>query len=572
MIDFDLTKGLIYEGSTEFLVNELFPRIRNYNHKMRILYKSKENLSMRQLMNLFIDSWKKFKIFDFFILLPNDTNQNSSIFAFKIFHKEQTLNQLVKFDTSDLESFDDFRKFENEKIGSLNGFELQVVIFRFMMVCDGNEYRNGTLDINSLKFQDAENLKILSKYANFSVKLVNSPDKILYGYQDSNFKLTGSLGMSEYEHVDLAANSRIIAEYNTSNNLFLFPTTSIKLKFCVPRKLWLDINLISAMTNLFDYAMLWSFPIIFAFSPFLLIGIEIIHGRRSNYFEALTHYFLMIFAIMTSVSISMPNRWSLRLIIMGVILFWLNIGSIYSGKMIEFLNTNYGLKQISSIEEMSRAKLDLKIPYPMITLFENEVENMTFNYKLIHDVVKHGRTLERNGDRMAFIDVYNMDELINSKRHGLMFLDFIIEFLERSHYDNQGNEYITHFDETPYEFYWAMTVPKTSPFVSLFNKILIRSFEAGIAKYQMNQAKIGNDLIMIRRIKLGRIPNDEVKPISLTQLFSILFIYGWSIFGCFVVFVAEVLHHKIRNHCRRRRSEVLILRKLHTTSTTNNIN
>lgn len=240
--------------------------------------------------------------------------------------------------------------------------------------------------------------------------------------------------------------------------------------------------------------------------------------------------------------------------IIGVVLFWLNIGSIYSGKMIEFLNTNYGLKQISSIEEMSRAGLQIKIPYPMITLFELEVENMTRHHKFIHDIVKQGRQLERNKDRLAFIDIHNMDELINSKRYGLMWLDFIIEFLERSHYDSSGNEYMTHFDETPYEYYWAMTVPKTSPYIPIFNKILQRSFEAGIAKYQMNQAKIGNDLIMIRRLKAGKIQSDEVQPISLSQIFPILMIYAWCLFGSVVIFIAELLFREMKSRldCSKR--------------------
>lgn len=115
---------------------------------------------------------------------------------------------------------------------------------------------------------------------------------------------------------------------------------------------------------------------------------------------------------------------------------------------------------------------------------------------------------------------------------------------------------MTHFDETPYEYYWAMTVPKTSPFVPLFNKIMIRAFEAGIAKYQMNQAKIGNDLIMIRRIKSGKMPNDDVRPLSLTQILSLLFIYAWCKGGCILVFFAEILHEKMRNRWSWRKRNV----------------
>lgn len=557
MIDFDLNKGMIIEGSLQFILEIAFPRVAVFNHKMRILLLICDEISDIDLIRMFNDTWEKFKIFDIFLInLHDNENDKLTVYSYFTFHSSLPENRLVKFNfTASRPSpgFDSLRQFIKETRSNLNGFKLRAVIFPFMMVCSASRFSNGSLNFDSLKYQDAENLKILSKFANFTVKLVDSPDKILHGFQNSNNKFTGSLGMVEYENADLAANSRTVAEYNTSNSLFLFPTTTMKLKFAVPKKLKVDINLISSMINLFDSYMLWSFPLIFMFTPFLLIAIEIIYGRRSSIFEATSRYYLMIFAIMTSVSINIPNHWTLRLVIIGVVLFWLNIGSIYSGKMIEFLNTNYGLRQIKSIDEMSRAQLEIKIPYPMITLFEQKVDNMTKHHKFIHDVVVHGRQLEKNKDRMAFIDIHNMDEMINSKRYGLMFLDFIIEFLEQSHYDEAGNERMTHFDETPYEYYWAMTVPKTSPFVPIFNRILQRSFEAGIAKFQMNQARIGNHLIMIRRLKAGKIPSDDVQPISLNQIFPILMIYAWCVLSSVAIFIAEFIFHKLKSrfNCTR---------------------
>jgi hypothetical protein len=74
----------------------------------------------------------------------------------------------------------------------------------------------------------------------------------------------------------------------------------------------------------------------------------------------------------------------------------------------------------------------------------------------------------------------------------------------------------------------------------------MRISEAGIPKYQMNMALTDNDLIYIRRMKEGKVPNNGLKSISLQQLYSVFHVYLISIGTCLCIFIAEIALHKFK--------------------------
>lgn len=520
------------------MVNLVFPKISKFNPKIRFLVLSTDKKPF-DLQKMFVDAWKLFKIYDLFIAHLEDFQKHFddfSVFAF------DTFNELSKNRLIELKIYSNFttnlEKFQKDRHSNLNGRKLKVVLFRFMMVCEGIEYQNGSYNIESLKYQDAEALKILSKVANFSIEFVKSQDNVNHGYQTSNFTFTGSLGMVEHELVDLAANSRLVAEYNTSNTLCLFPLTTTKLKFTVPKKLWNEVNIMLSIYNLFDNSLKLSFLAMFLVLPLLVYTFDKFNGSMES---SLIKNYLMFYSIMSFVSVKLPSYWPSRFVTGSAVIVWLVIGNTYAGKMIEFLNTNYRLKQISSIEEMTKTNLDVKIPYPMAVLFEGNFVNATTSHSFINKIVKKSRELEKVGDKMAFIDVENMGEMIRSRNYALFFLENLIELLEKSYYDDNGNDLITHIEETPYEYYYAFSVPKTSPFVNRFNEILSNTFEAGIAKHQMNFAKAETDLILIKRLKSGKLQSNIVKSISFNQLHSTFYLFGLSLIVCFCVFLLETL-------------------------------
>ncbi|KAG5671016.1 hypothetical protein PVAND_001236 [Polypedilum vanderplanki] len=524
MMDFDTTRGLIYHGSSEKLLNEVFPKIASFNPKIRFLIIITDEEFEELLIKIFTDAWEKFRIFDIFIIYDEefkDFFQLFNIYGFYLFRPKPQLIQIeVPFLFGDgLERLENFKQ---TRFNKLEGYELKVVLFTFIMVCEGQVDENGNFILETLRLQDSEILKILSKFADFKIKFVKSPDGINHGYQASNNTFTGSLGMVEYERADFAANARLVAEYNTSNSLCLFPTTTTKLKFSVPKKYWDEVNILTGIYKFLDDKLKLAILILGLVLPILAYICDYISGVKQNsFFNEVTLYYTKFQAIMSFVSVKLPKNWSSRCIVGSVVLFWLIIGNTYSGKMIEFLNTNSGLKQIESIDELMQSDLIVKIPYPMASLFEGNFENTSRSHQLINKIVTKSREMEKIGDPNAFVDVHNMAEMIRSKKYALLFLDNLIDHVEKFYYNSKGNNIMTHIEETPYEYYYATSVPKTSAFVERFNEIIMKSFEAGISKYQMSEAMIDNDLFYIKRMKEGKVPDNSIKSISFNQVFKI---------------------------------------------------
>lgn len=265
------------------------------------------------------------------------------IYAYNPFSNDDKLVKFL-FDYNFVKEFLVLKSFMKNRYQDLNQFPLRVVLFRFMMVCYGERDAEGNLILSSLKFQDSETLKILSKMANFKIKFVKSPDGIKHGYQTSNYTFTGSLGMVEYENADIAANIRLVAEYNTTNTLCLFLTTTTKLKFSVPKKYWDEVNILSGVYNFLDDGLKISILVMFLTLPLLLFFLNLIGGCKKSFFDAITSCYLKYFGIMSFVSVELENYWTSRYVYGGILLMWITIGNTYSGKMIEFLNTNGCLK------------------------------------------------------------------------------------------------------------------------------------------------------------------------------------------------------------------------------------
>lgn len=555
MIDYDATLGMILFGDHVTVINDYMPELKKLNPKIRFLLLLNDEFSREILRKTFEVAFQQFGISDVFIVFAYDFKkffEPFSVYAFNTFEAGDITDRIIEinFSFDFAPGIEDLREIVENRYKNLGGYVLRVVLFKFMMVCEGTQFKNGSFDISTLKYQDAELLKILAKSANFSIKFVTSADGVNHGYQTSNFTFTGSLGMVEYEKADFAANARLLAEYNTSNTLNLFPTVPMSLKFMVPRKYATDVNILVGLYNFLDDGLKISILAMFIVIPAFVYALD--SQGTSNTFstEALIRTYLMFYSIMTFVSVKLPLRWSSRHVTGAVVIVWLIIGNTYAGKMIEFLNTNFGLKQIGSIQEIVESSMEVKIPYPFAILFEGNFENSTESHLFMNKIANKGRELESRGDRMAFIDVENMAEMIRSRKYALMFLDNLIGFLEKSFYDESGNDILTHIDETPYQYYYASSVPKTSPFVQRFNEIAMFVFEAGIPKYQRSLAEGDTDLIYIRRI-MKNPPDSGAKPMSLKQFASIFYLLVYGLVACSIVFFVEVLIEKIRKSLRK---------------------
>lgn len=272
MIDYDATIGLIFFADHESVIDDFWPLLKKLNPKMRFLVFLNDEFSREILKKTFEVAFHNFGISDVFIVFTNEFEnffEAFHVYAFNTFEAGEIRDRIIEinFPFDFKPGIEDLNEIVENRYKNLGGFELRVVLFKFMMVCEGIQFKNGSFDISTLKYQDAEILKILAKSANFSIKFVTSPDGVNHGYQTSNYTFTGSLGMVEYEKADFAANARLLAEYNTTNTLNLFPTVPMSLKFMVPRKYATDVNILVGLFNFLDDGLKFSILAMFIVLP-----------------------------------------------------------------------------------------------------------------------------------------------------------------------------------------------------------------------------------------------------------------------------------------------------------------
>lgn len=105
MMDFDTTSGLIYHGSAENLINNLFSKIGSSNPKIRILIFLDGDAEKDLLAKIFLVAWQKHRVCDLLIVIDNE---------FKKFFKTFNLYSNNLF-TNDIE-----RKLETLEFSSIS--------------------------------------------------------------------------------------------------------------------------------------------------------------------------------------------------------------------------------------------------------------------------------------------------------------------------------------------------------------------------------------------------------------------------------------------------------------------
>lgn len=116
-------------------------------------------------------------------------------------------------------------------------------------------------------------------------------------------------------------------------------------------------------------------------------------------------------------------------------------------------------------------------------------------------------------------------------------------------YDPKTGEDIIHvIKESPISFLTSYVVPKTSPFVSKLNKLIIYSRECGIFERTSQNLK---NYLQMRRVKRfidfsssGRV---EEKKITLVHMKNVFLYYLVCVSVCCVAFLYEVLYAKLKH-------------------------
>lgn len=187
-LDFDTSKGVVYSGSTQSLTENLFPKLKLFNPKMRIILLL---LDFDELLipTVLLEAWEQFKLLNIYIV--DYRNEQKIVYGFNPFNKT-----FVNFNfhlKKQAEFRDQFESFARHRVRNLFEYSLRTTFFKFFMVADGETDDAGNFKLDSLRFSNGEALRILSKVANFTVEFVKTLDGVTYGWKTANGSYTGNV-------------------------------------------------------------------------------------------------------------------------------------------------------------------------------------------------------------------------------------------------------------------------------------------------------------------------------------------------------------------------------------------
>lgn len=251
------------------------------------------------------------------------------------------------------ENFDQMRQFLSERLSNLHEYPLRVNVFDFPMVSKAERGHNG--EVTHYSYVDGETVQIIGEKLNFTIIYVDSGDGVQYGFQLDDGNFTGSLGLLEYEQVDLAGNPRLIANYNTKKALFLQPITMMRLSFIIKKRktqkllivfIYSQYDKISTIIGVF---LSLSLPLVYA----LIIKYErkIVNGhipeKNRVLKSSIAKSVLYIHALLHGVSMSHSHGRATRITVGMVLFYGLVVSSLYQSSITKNLNTNAVRKELT---------------------------------------------------------------------------------------------------------------------------------------------------------------------------------------------------------------------------------
>ena len=441
------------------------------------------------------------------------------------------------------ENLIDMEIFQRQRITNLQQFPLKISIFEYEMKSVAVYDASG--NISHYTYADGEVISTIAKIMNFTPVYKSILNQPKYGFQTPKGEFVGNLGDLEYGRVDLMANPMLIQNYNTTKSGFLQPMTIFKLVFIVKKRFEYKKILKTVFTQLDTLSLTISTSIFLLLPPIYLFiyttELRVLKiKRKADSVKTL----LYVLALESCVSMKHSMMTASRITV-AVILFNTLMGSaILQGNLVMELNSERNIGRIKKIDQLIEQDFSVGMEHGLTYSFQEESDN-----KVSRMLKKYSGNLTRASyNSHEAIDLLKKDNKFAYLWGSEMTGSYLNNF-----YDNVTgeNEFET-VPESPFEFYLAMMVPKSSPFIDRINELINFYVETGLYHYHTKVASDDNDKIWINRIKSNFIPKRSERFLKMDDINDIFIVYvGLNLFCC-LVFISEVIFNffKTRFACK----------------------
>lgn len=440
----------------------------------------------------------------------------------------------------------DFDQFISSRARNLHMFPVRVSIFDYPMVSKPEYDENGR--ISHYSYVDGETIATMAKYMNFTPLYVE-PEYAKYGFQFANGTFCGSLGDIEYGKAELAANPKLISNYNTENAIFLQPITTDKLMFII-RKRETKKAIIFAIYSEYDQASQIMNLTLLLILPVAYIFVSRTEQKLHNPGQKVTSIgrsLMLIYAISYNISTKLPKGDCARVVISTAVFYTLIVNTLLQSTIIKNLNTNKEFGKITTIEQLASEGYTIKMPGYLVQIFKQPGLN------------KVSWMLEKTKQKHSDLDSDGYDlEKIMPKNKKIAFLwteMYAANYLDQFYDKDTGQNLFEAVPEPAFEFYIALMAPKHSPLIESFNDFMLRYIESNVGFHHVSMAVSEIDRFRIQRIKEGIVPRQKTNAIKFKDVNSVFVLYVSCVLVATVVFITEVLISRCKSYLNNKKSK-----------------
>ncbi|RZC35198.1 hypothetical protein BDFB_012556 [Asbolus verrucosus] len=349
----------------------------------------------------------------------------------------------------------------------------------------------------------------LAKHLNFDLVVDENLDNEPFGRVLPNGTITGSLGDVVNRKVLFSGNGRFLMDYGTTEIEFTVPFDADRFCLVTPKA-----PEVPRWKTLFNCFKIWSW-----FFIFVVYVVCVIFWYFLGQTENITRVVYEIFSFLVGIPSKIVPSISQLLFLTSCLMFNITIVGIIQGSFFTSFTTTIFYQDINTIEDLVQSEIPV-------------ASNFWFLIQDESDLIKRlkEKTVKINGKILDSIAYHRNVAGFNRKQN--------LELLVKTEYMGTDGIPLVHIvNECITSYFIVSIVPKGSPFLIVFNRVITKLFEGGLTSKWYND--VAHGLISEKRLKSDK--DNEFDSFSLYDIQVAFYVVILGHICSILVFFCEII-------------------------------
>jgi hypothetical protein len=358
----------------------------------------------------------------------------------------------------------------------------------------------------------------------------------------ANGSLTGILQLTDTRVVEISVYNRLVTNLGKCNVAYLRSINRPPLVYILLKRQPVPTDVLFTVFHpnavVYQVAFLASSAVIW-----WAVEISTVGGKRRSAVRVI----LDLISTLYNIGISeIHTRLSFRIVFAMVLLYAFMVNNVYQGQVVSKLNSPLHTNDPQTLDQLLASGIPMHSHIRSSDLYPPD--NQT----------SHPQSqMQKIANRNLFNDNYTfnaklLQEMLSGKRDVAILMKIGSAIMVRAgNHDSQTNEDTVHIvPESPISFFTAYTVRRDSPFLAVYNELILRALETGFEIYGERALELNNYLGHLRRYKLAK-PPLEVQKITLQNVRLLFQLWLAAMVAASVIFAVELVTKRMSCQLRR---------------------